>query len=332
VRRALVTGATGGLGRALVDALFAYGYTVRATGRNGKVGEALEEAGATFVPADLTDPSIVTPLVDGCDVIFHAAAMSSPWGTPAAFQRINVEATRNLLAAAERTGCDGFVFISTPSVYSEPRDRVDLTEKSPLARRFANAYVATKHAAETLVRQAARPGLSTVCLRPRALIGPHDNVLLPRLLRVARTGRFPLFRGGHALIELTDVRDAAEAAVTADRRREALSGRVFNISGGAPASVADTLSEVFSTLGLKPRFVRLPYRLVAAACRVAEAACATVPGRPEPPATVYSISTLAFSQTFDLTAARADLGWRPHRTPEEAIARTARAWRDRAPL
>src|SRR6185437_14287401 len=144
----------------------------------------------------------------------------------------------------------------------------------------------------------------TAAIRPRALIGPDDRVLLPRLLRMARGGRFPLLRGGQALIELTDVRDAAEAIVAADSHRKAAAGRAFNVSGGRPASVADTLAAAFAALGLTPRFVDVPYAAAAAACRAAEALCALLPGRPEPPATVYSLNTLAFSQTFDLTAAR----------------------------
>jgi nucleoside-diphosphate-sugar epimerase len=332
VRRALVTGATGGLGLAIVEALTADGYAVRATGRDRGVGARLEQAGARFVPADLTDRAAASVLTEGMDVVFHAAALSSPWGAAAAFRAINLDATERLLAAARAAGCDAFVFISTPSVYAEPRDRLDLTEASPLAARFANAYVATKHAAERLVRAADAPAFATVVLRPRALVGPDDKVLLPRLARVARSGRFPLFRGGRALIELTDVRDAAEAALAADRRRQSIGGQVFNISGGAPVSVAETLGAVFAQLGLKPRWVDVPYPFAAAAFRCAEVVCAGLPGRPEPPATVYSLMTLAFSQTFDLAGARNGLGWRPRFTPGEAIARAACAWNRHAPL
>ncbi len=329
MRRALVTGATGGLGRALVAALRAEGYAVRATGRDTAIGAAL---GVEFVPGDLRQPGLAATLTAGIDVVFHAAALSSPWGRAADFQAINVEATSALLGAARTAGCDGFVFISTPSIYAEPRDRLDLTETSPLPRRFANAYARTKFAAETLVRGAAAQGFSTIVLRPRALIGPDDKVLLPRLLRVARTGRFPLFRGGKALIDLTDIRDAAAAAVLADRNRAAASGQVFNISGGRPAAVRAILSEVFGALGLHPRLVALPYGLAAGAARPLEAICAILPGRPEPPATVYTLSTLAFSQTFDLSAARATLGWQPRFSPQQAIQRTAEHWRRHAPV
>lgn len=326
MRRALVTGATGGLGIELVSALLSEGYEVRATGRNWSVGDALRERGASFMQADLTAPEEIEKLVTGIDVVFHAAALASPWGYRAAFRAINVDATRRLIAGARFAGCSNLVFISTPSVYSEARDRFELTETSSLAVRFANFYTETKYEAERLVLDANGPAFSTVVLRPRALVGPHDRVLLPRLLQVARSGRFPLFRNGSALTELTDVRDAVAAVIAADRRRADTAGRVFNISGGSPATVADTLGEIFGALQLRPKYFRMPYALAAMLCRGAEAMCARLPGRPEPLATVYGISTLTFSMTFDLTAARSVLGWQPRYTPQEAIARTAAAW------
>ena len=326
MRHALVTGATGGLGQALVSALLASGYRVRATGRDAAIGAALARLGAEFVAAELTQTAPVSRLVIGMDVVFHAAALSSPWGDPADFRAINVDATQRLLAFARMAGCGAFIFISTPSVYSEPRDRLGLNEESPLARRFANYYVATKYAAEQLVVEANDAAFTTVAIRPRALVGPHDRVLLPRLLRVATSGHFPLFRGGRALLELTDVRDAAEAAIAADRHRALVGGKIFNITGGAPASVADTLSEVFRAMKLKPRLTHIPYAVAATASAVAEAVCTQLPGRPEPFATGYTLSTLAFSQTFDLSRARQDLGWSPRYSPQEAIARTAADW------
>ncbi|MFX5210832.1 NAD-dependent epimerase/dehydratase family protein, partial [Acinetobacter baumannii] len=90
---------------------------------------------------------------------------------------------------------------------------------------------ATKFAAERLVIAADAPGFRTVAIRPRAIVGPHDTVLLPRVLRAARQGRFPLPGGGASLIEPTDVRDAAAAFVAADRHRAQAGGRAVNVSG-----------------------------------------------------------------------------------------------------
>ncbi len=332
MRHVLVTGATGGYGITLVQALLAEGYQVRATGRNLAAGVRLRQAGAEFIAAELTEPAILPALLSGIDLVVHAAALSSPWGRDEDFQRINVTVTAALLAAAQATACNQFIFISTPSVYSEPLDRLGLTEGSAVAKKFANAYAASKYAAERLVLAANQAGFSTMALRPRALVGPDDTVLLPRLMRVARRGKFPLFRQGQALIELTDVRDAAAAVLAAAARPQQTSGRIFNISGGAPLPVAEALAIVFAAFDLRPKYLPLPYAPIASLLRLAEIICARLPSRPEPPATVYTLSTLAFSQTFDLRAARKDLGWQPRFSPAEAIARTAAAWRNDAKL
>ena len=327
-----MTGATGGFGISLVQVLLAQGYQVRATGRNLAAGARLCQAGAEFIAAELTEPAILPALVSGIDLVVHAAALSSPWGREEDFWRINVTTTADLLAAAQAAACDHFIFISTPSVYSEPRDRLGLTEACPVAEKFANAYAASKYAAERLVLAANQAGFSTMALRPRALVGPDDTVLLPRLMRVARRGKFPLFRQGTALIELTDVRDAAAAVLAAAERPQQTGGRVFNISGGAPLPVVEALALVFSAFGLQPQYLPLPYAPTMRLLGLVEFICAHLPGRPEPPATVYTLSTLAFSQTFDLRAAHKDLGWQPRFSPAEAIARTAAAWRDNANL
>ena len=130
----------------------------------------------------------------------------------------------------------------------------------------------------------------------------------------------PLPNGGRALIELTDVRDAAAAFIAADAARERASGQAFNISGGQPRRLRDLLETIFATLGTAPRLVNLPAGPAMAAAWLAERVAALLPGRPEPQATRYAIMALAFSQTFDLTAARDVLGWAPAFSPEAAIA------------
>src|SRR5436309_555467 len=118
MRRALVTGATGGLGMALVAALVADGYEVLATGRDRKAGEALRVLGAGFTPADLTAPNAAERLTAKAQVIFHAAQFCSPWGARGHFSAVNVEATRRLVDAAAANGADAFIHLSTAAVYA----------------------------------------------------------------------------------------------------------------------------------------------------------------------------------------------------------------------
>jgi 2-alkyl-3-oxoalkanoate reductase len=306
VSRVLVTGATGGLGKAVVRALAAEGHMVRATGRRrGRFD------GAGFVQADLLDAQALPFLVDGMDAVIHCAALSSPWGAYDDFHAANVLVTRRLLAAARRAGVRRFVFISSPSVYARTEDQLGLTEADAIAPRPLNAYAATKAVAERAVIAASDDAMACVALRPRAIVGPDDTVLLPRILRLVRKGRFPLLRGGRALIELTDARDVARAALLALEDRSDTAGEVFNISGGRAMTIRAMIEALAGRLGTTVRFVPLPWPLANALAHAGEGLCARLPGRPEPPVTSYGLSVLAFSQTFDLAKARDVLGYTP---------------------
>lgn len=309
-RRALVTGATGGLGLALTQTLLDAGYAVRAAGRSPAALERLRGMGSETVAGDLF---ALAPdaLCRDIDVVFHAAALSSPWGPEAAFQRANVDLTAALLAGAQRAGTDAFVFVSSPSVYARWADQTGLTEDTAWPDRPLNAYARTKGEAERLVLAADAPGFRTVAVRPRAIVGPDDAVLLPRILRLVKRGRFPLFREGRALVELTDVRDAARALRLADLHREAAGGQAINITGGAAVPVRDLVQRLGQALDVEVRTVAIPLAAGQGLSIAADALCRILPGRPEPVLTPYTLSTLAWSQTFDLARARRLLGYEP---------------------
>ena len=299
----LVTGATGGLGRILVERLLAEGRAVRASGRNTGIGRLLETAGARFVAADLARDDLA-PLVQGVSTVFHLAALSSPWGPEADFVAANVNATMRLLAAARGADVRIFMLTSTPSIYARAKDQIALHERSALPRRLANAYARTKLAAERHTRGADGAAMRTVTLRPRAIIGPYDAVLLPRLLRAAETGVMPLPRGGCALIEPTDARDVVAALLAAEARAGAIGGQVFNISGGQAVTLAALVSHVFDRLGRKVRLVSVPAHVALAAGGLLEVMAKLRRASSEPLLTRYTAMTLGWSQTFDLSAAR----------------------------
>ena len=327
-RRAIVTGATGGLGLALTSALRAAGYEVRATGRNEAQAARLVGMGAEFVAADLLGADLAA-LCRGMDVVFHAAALSSPWGPRPVFQRINVDATRNLLRVARGAGVGNFVFVSSPSIYAAMKDQLGLTEASPLPERALNAYAATKREAEELVLAADGSEFRTASIRPRALIGPDDTVLLPRILSLASRGWFPMFRDGRALVELTDVRDAAQALVDADLYRGRVGGKAINVSGGRPTEVRELVRALGDALGREIALRSVPMWVARSAAGASEAVFAALPGKPEPKLTTYGIATLAYSQTFDLSRAREMLGYEPRHdavsTARELAARCRRS-------
>lgn len=306
-----MTGATGGLGLAVTAALIAAGHQVRATGRNERLSPRLSAMGAEFRPASLLDAQALPCLTDSMDGVIHCAALSSPWGRYRDFYDINVLATRRLMVMAREAGAKGFVFVSSPSVYARTRDQANLTEADPITEHPLNAYAATKALAEAEVIAASSPAMPCVALRPRAIVGPDDTVLMPRVLRLIDRGRFPMLRGGEALIELTDVRDVARALVTALVRAPDLGGEVINISGGRSLRVRDMVTALAAARGCDLRLIDLPWPLAHGLAHIFESLCAVLPGRPEPPVTPYGLSVLAFSQTFDLSKARRLLDYAP---------------------
>ena len=299
----------------MVERLFADGHDVVATGRNKAIGSML--GNCTFMAADLAHGEL-HPLMDKVKTIFHLAALSSPWGRREDFELANIQATKRLLAAAQARDVQKFVFASTPSIYTDAKAQLNITEQTPLPRKFANDYAATKYAAEQLVL-GHQGTMQTIALRPRAIVSAYDTALFPRLIRASEGGSMPLPGRGDALIELTDARDVVSAFIAAAERVAELRGHVFNISGGSPRRFADIVAYVFKTLNRDVRFVPLDAKLLLALGGFIERVAKLLPGQPEPPLTSYSAMALGWSQTFDLSAAKSALLWQPQFSPEQAI-------------
>ena len=321
----LVTGGTGFLGRHLVWRLAGQGHDVVFSGRDaGKAGEVVQRAAraVAFVPlahGDAAAPAALAAAMCGVDAVVHCAALSSPWGRRAHFHAANVRSTEEVLAAMQSRGVARLVHISTPSLYFQFRDRLGVREDEPLPPPV-NLYAETKREAERLVRAGPTPA---VILRPRGIFGAWDETLLPRLLRLLRRKRFPLFNGGDALIELTYVDNVVDAIVLA----LALPGSpesTFNVSNGQPQRAGDLFEQLARGFGLpwRPRHVPLATGLaLACACELA----GRVARGWEPPLTRYSVGTVAYSQTLDLRRSREQLGYVPRIDIAEGIRRTT-AW------
>jgi nucleoside-diphosphate-sugar epimerase len=307
----LITGATGGLGIALVAEARARGLHVLATGRSSHLQAQIESFGARFVRADLLDPGIMASLLQGQSGIIHAAALSTSWGDYDAFHAANVEMTRNLLTVAQDRNIQRFIYVSSPSIFATFKDRLRIKDQDSPSNPPLNPYAQTKLIAERMVLAAAKPGFASVAIRPRALVGPNDRVLLPRLMALARRPAMPLPRGGKALIELTDVRDAAAAILAAYDHGDHVSGQAFNISGGKPVSVREVAVKLAEAIGASPKLIDLPMAIAAPLAASLEAIAGLLKSRVEPILTRYTLATLAYSQTFDLSGAREALDWRP---------------------
>lgn len=318
--RVLVTGASGFLGGHVVRELRSHGYEVFAAGRNVEA-LALVADESHRVVGDLASLSTTSLPVEA---VIHCAALSTPWGSWRAFHEANVAGTAHVVDFARQNGVRRIVHVSSPSVYAAGRDRLAIREDDVDPGNRLNGYIRSKIEAEGLIRSALATGAiaEAVIIRPRGLIGVGDPSLVPRLLDVHRRVGVPLFDGGDNLIDVTAVENAAMAlrlALTAGDP----AGGVYNISNDDPRRFRELLMRLLALLGETPRTRRMSRRAGWALATVLEGVCGCIPGRPEPPLTRYTLSTIAYSQTLDISRAKSELGYAPVVPLDDALAKVA---------
>ena len=316
----IITGATGFLGGRLTSYLAEQGQaeTLTVTGRNPAKADHFRTLGTRFLPGDLRNETFVQTLCDGATAIVHCAALSSAWGPYRTFYEHNMLTTKHLTRAAIENKVGRFVYISSPSIYATLSDRLMVREDDPLPRRFLNHYARTKFEAEELVKtELSRADIPFVILRPRALIGAGDTVIMPRLIEANRVGRLRVIGNGQNLADLTGVSNvtrAIELALTADG--DALN-RTYNITNGEPVLLWEQIEQVFSDLGMTFSRKFLPYSVALLLGSLLE----KLPQRPghEPALTRYTVSVLAHSMTLNISNARQYLGYEPTQTTADGL-------------
>jgi nucleoside-diphosphate-sugar epimerase len=321
--RVLVTGATGFLGRRLAAALVEQGHQTRVLVRASNENDADIAEGAEVWRGDLRDLASVNAACEGMEVVQHAGAISSPWGPQSEFFATNVGGTRAIVEGCRRNGVRRLIYVSSPSVVFDGQDQHNLTEAAPYPVTSVSVYTHTKKLGEDLVN-AASGGLETVILRPKAIFGPGDRALLPRLLATARTGRLPMIGDGRNLVDLTYVDSVVEAlrlAMTAD----AAVGKTYHITNDEHPLLWHLVRRILRELKLPPPRLRISLPAALAAAGAMEQV-ARVTGK-EPTLTRYSALILARTQTYNIAAAKHDLGYRPPVSLEKGIEQTLSALR-----
>jgi len=328
--RAFVTGGGGFLGGAIVRALQARGDDVTSYARGDY--PALAAIGVQHVRGDLADRAALTRAMAGHDVVFHVAALVAPFGDPKAFDRANIEGTKNVLDAMIEAGVANLVFTSTPSVVHDGKDACGVDESKPYPAVHLCDYFRTKAAAEVLVREAngrAIAGgrvLRTTCLRPHGVFGPGDTSLMPLLIKRAKAGRLRIIGDGETRVDWCYVDNAVDAhllAAASLASAEALAaGKTYFVANDEPVNPWAFFNDILSRLSLPQVSKRVSLGLATTAGGLAEGAWSLFGLSGEPPGTRAMASVLGTSHWFDLTAAKRDLGYAPRVSLAEGVSRT----------
>lgn len=316
----LVTGGSGFVGQHVAARLLRDGHRVRLMGRDFSACGALIAAGASPYRADLRAHEATIAACAGVDAVVHAGALSAPWGRRAEFVAVNVAGTAAVLAGCRRYAVGRLVFVSSPAVVFTGGDHVATTEEAPYPRRFSSVYAATKARAEQLVR--AAPDVPAVIVRPKAVFGPGDRALLPRVLAAARAGRLPQIGSGRNLVDLTYVENVAHAIALALTAGPAL-GQTYHLTNDEHVPLWGLIRTLLARLGLPSQLRPVPIAAALGAATLMEVR-ALLLGR-EPLLTRYTVAVLGRTQTYNIAAARRDLGYRPLVSVAEGVERTLAA-------
>ncbi|MBP1993226.1 NAD-dependent epimerase/dehydratase family protein [Paenibacillus eucommiae] len=325
--KALVTGGTGFLGQRLAIRLQQAGWDVTAMGRQAAIGNKLETAGIHFLQVDLRDKEGIAAACAGQNAVFHCGGLSAPWGAYRSFYESNVIGTEHVIAGCIRHQVERLVHVSSPSVYFRTAHRLNVHESAQLPSRQASSYAATKRLAEIAVQRACAEGLQGVMIRPRAIFGPGDTSLVPRLIQANATRGIPLISGGSALIDLTYVENVVDALLLCQSAPAYIVGRMYNISNDEPMSFAEAVSRLFGKLGIPVHAKRLPFAAAYGAAAAMELAAKVLPGDREPLLTRAMTGMLGRSQTLDIRAAREELGYTPQVSVEAGMDAYAQWWK-----
>jgi dTDP-glucose 4,6-dehydratase len=315
--RAFVTGAGGFIASHLVEALLRRDWHVTALIHyNSRANWGWLEthhrqppANLKVVLGDITDPFLIREVLDGCEVIFHLAALIAipySYHAPASYIQTNVTGTLNLAEAARKTGIKRFVHTSTSEVYGTAR-YTPVDEEHPLQGQ--SPYSASKIAADKLIESfVCSYGLPSVTVRPFNTYGPRQSAraVIPSIIAQTLHGNSVRLGSLDTIRDLTFVSDTVEGFIRAAETDNA-TGQTINLGTGKAVSIQELAQTIFKLLGVSPTIVADPKRI-----------------RPSASEVQRLIS--------DNGKAAKLLGWRPAVSLQDGLCRTIEWVRDHAEL
>ena len=249
--KVLLTGATGFLGKYVIEELKNNSYQVVAFGRNEKIGKTLIDENVEFFKGDIDNLDDLFKASQDCTAIIHAAALSAVWGKWEDFYNANVLGTKNIVQVCEEKNLK-LVFVSSPSIYAGAKDQLDVKEDEAPKENDLNYYIKSKIMAENIIKSS---NLNYIIIRPRGLFGIGDTSIIPRLLKLNKKIGIPLFVDGKQKVDITCVENVAYALRLALENKE-YSREIYNITNDEPIEFKEILTLFFNEMGTEGKYLK----------------------------------------------------------------------------
>jgi nucleoside-diphosphate-sugar epimerase len=257
----LVTGASGFLGRHLVDRLLLREYAVRTLSRShgGSLPPHVEH-----IQGDILDGTLLEAAMAGVEKVYHAAAMVPGSGSDTRLWDTNVNGTRNVAQACLRAGVRRLVLVSSVAVYKPPLPDL-VSESAPVGGGLI--YGQSKAMAEIVATDICRGRLELVIARPCQIFGTMDRTgFSKKLLRLVKSPLLPVAGPRGYSFSLIHVADVADGLCAAGERKD-IDGAIINLASKKRTSLVELALIYAKLVGRKARGtkVQIPESILRAA-------------------------------------------------------------------
>ena len=322
--KALVTGATGFVGAAVVRALIKTGIEFRVLARRDSDFSNLQQFKIDGAYGDLRDKESLRKALTGCGQLYHVAAHYALWArSPTIFYDVNVTGTKNLMEAARDIGTERIVYCSTIGAIGLPPGGGLGTEETPVSlEQMAGHYKRSKYLAEQEVLALAKQGLPVVIVNPSAPVGEGDVKATPtgQMIVDFMKGRMPAYI--ETGMNIVDVDDVAAGHLLAMEK-----GRIGEryILGTKNLMLRDIFEILSRLTGVNMPSVKLPRELILPLAYM-NLAFSWVTGIP-PRIPLEGVKMAKYKMHYDCSKAIRELGI-PQTPPEVALEKAVRWFRD----
>jgi dihydroflavonol-4-reductase len=325
IMNVFVTGATGFIGRHLMQLLAQTDHRVSCLVRRTSDIGRLEALGAVPVMGDLRDKGSLLKGMEGCDWVLNVAARISFWERDGRiYTDVNFHGTRNIMEAVLETGVAKVVHVSAAGVLGKSGSR-PVTEEGLTDLPEVNDYIRSKAAGERIAWELCREkALPIVVVYPVGVTGAGDDRGLGPYVRNLVKRRMPFGAFGDSVLTFVHVRDVAEAILRAAEKEGNIGERY--VIGKHRLSMHELDEMICSIAGVRVPAMRLPDRLVAGAAALLTV-LADVTRRPPPMGlSTASVRMIRGGFVFDGSKAEQELGisYTPIRAALEELVRSVR--------
>lgn len=304
-----ITGATGFIGGHMVRRLCAEGHRVKALVRPTTCYDTLKALPIECVIGDLSKVDVIRKSIEGCDIIYHAAADYRLWcRNPAEMYAANVDGTRNIMQIAADLRTPKVVYTSTVGTIGLNADRTPANETSFLKIDSKTGhYKKSKFLAEVEVLKFAEKGVPVVIVNPSAPVGSHDWKPTPtgRMIVDFLNRRMPMYL--NTGLNIVDAEDVAEGHFLAAQKGKHGERYILGCQNMTLQEILITLSEITS---IPAPTIRCPYALAWLAAWGSEIAT-LLSGSKEARVPLDGVRMARKYMFFDSAKAKKELGYKP---------------------